>query len=498
MRNFNIADGLISYQYGCTKYDELLNNDDNIGIHGENLTIVILSCNRSKATIKLLDSISNILVGYLGKVAIADNNSSKQEKEALKKYISKSTLNINLIEFDKNYGVAGGRNKIINYIDTDWIFNLDNDIYFIKNPIAIIQKTIAQLGVKFLNLPLLSEDNETVFANGGTLHVNYLNNVKSIGGGSMYEQSKITDDNCNPSLSTFIFGGASILNKQTFIECGMFDDNMFVGFEDIDFSICIFNKGLKIGNCPTFSLVHDHTIEVNENSLEYEKIRFNKGILKESATYFENKWDCKVWDANMEMWLEQRQKDLRIFDKRQEQKVENKLIIKPKIALVVDVEGWCFWNIAQELKKYLSDFYDFEIIPLDNIENNIVKLFFYIRNFDLVHFFWRSQLSLLENCDDYLRSCGLDYDWFKSIYMDNKVITTDVGIVNEALGNKQKRFILKERNKDNLKSKILELLNNRGILKQLSEENLKSIKQWDWKNITKEFKLFFDENLKNK
>lgn len=661
MRNFNIADGLISYQYGCTKYDELLNNDDNIGIYGENLTIVILSCNRSKATIKLLDSISNILVGYLGKVVIADNNSSKQEKEALKKYISKSTLNINLIEFDKNYGVAGGRNKIINYIDTDWIFNLDNDIYFIKNPIAIIQKTIAQLGVKFLNLPLLSEDNETVFANGGTLHVNYLNNVKSIGGGSMYEQSKITDDNCNPSLSTFLFGGASILNKQTFIECGMFDDNMFVGFEDIDFSICIFNRGLKIGNCPTFSLVHDHTIEVNENSLEYEKIRFNKGILKESATYFENKWDCKVWDANMEMWLEQRQKDLRIFDKRQEQKVENKLIIKPKIALVVDVEGWCFWNIAQELKKYLSDFYDFEIIPLDNIENNIVKLFFYIRNFDLVHFFWRSQLSLLENCDDYLRSCGLDYDWFKSIYMDNKVITTcvydhlylddlqftnsllkncntyyvsssklldiynkneniikkpftlitdgidlelfkpmnlnrfdkndkltigwvgnsawsaeiedfkgfntilkpvvdelieegyplkplyadrqikmiphekmpeyyskidvcvcvskmegtpnpvleamacgvpiittDVGIVNEALGNKQKRFILKERNKDNLKSKILELLNNRGILKQLSEENLKSIKQWDWKNITKEFKLFFDENLKNK
>ena len=236
MRNFNIADGLISYQYGCTKYDELLNNDDNIGIHGENLTIVILSCNRSKATIKLLDSISNILVGYLGKVVIADNNSSKQEKEALKKYISKSTLNINLIEFDKNYGVAGGRNKIINYIDTDWIFNLDNDIYFIKNPIAIIQKTIAQLGVKFLNLPLLSEDNETVFANGGTLHVNYLNNVKSIGGGSMYEQSKITDDNCNPSLSTFLFGGASILNKQTFIECGMFDDNMFVGFEDIDFS----------------------------------------------------------------------------------------------------------------------------------------------------------------------------------------------------------------------------------------------------------------------
>ena len=78
------------------------------------------------------------------------------------------------------------------------------------------------------------------------------------------------------------------------------------------------------------------------------------------------------------------------------------------------------------------------------------------------------------------------------------IITTDVGIVNEALGNKQKRFILKERNKDNLKSKILELLNNRGILKQLSEENLKSIKQWDWKNITKEFKLFFDENLKNK
>ena len=53
-------------------------------------------------------------------------------------------------------------------------------------------------------------------------------------------------------------------------------------FEDIDFSITIFNKGLKIGNCDTLSLVHDHTISVDEDSLEYEKTRFVEGIKRKS------------------------------------------------------------------------------------------------------------------------------------------------------------------------------------------------------------------------
>lgn len=659
MKEYKISEGLKSFKYGCSRLDELLSNDDNIGIAGENLTIVILSCNRSKATIKLLNSISEHLKDFEGKILIADNASNKVELNNLKKYMNKSKLNVSIVEFEKNYGVAAGRNKILDYVETEWIMNLDNDIYFIKDPIQMIQKTISQLGVKFLNMPLLSEDGKTIFANGGTLYVSYDNNYKSVGGGSMFSQTKAEFEDFSPSLSTFVFGGASVIHKPTFIECGKFDDNMFIGFEDIDFSITLFNKGMKIGNCPILALVHDHTINIDENSIEYEKIRFNQGILKKSAAYLEKKWNCKVWDVNMEMWLEQRQKDLGILPK---QKNASSEIHKPKIALIVDVENWCFWNIATEIKQNLSENYEFEIIPFDDININIVQLFFYLRNkqFDLVHFFWRSHLSKLNYSNEYLYSCGMDFDWFKQIYMDNisittavydhlyldnisftndilkycdnysvsskkllqiyestseivknpqmeisdgvdlnlfkpinigrlnnqknltigwvgnsawsaeiedfkgfntilkpiidelikegypiktlyadrqvrmiehkdmpeyyskidlcicvskvegtpnpvleamacgvPIITTDVGIVKEVFGPKQRNFILKKRSKEELKKKIIEIIDNKFVLKELSKENLKYIKKWDWKIIGKNFKKFFDENLRS-
>lgn len=334
---------------------------------------------------------------------------------------------------------------------------------------------------------------------------------------------------------------------------------------------------------------------------------------------------------------------------------------KPKIALIVDVKNWCFWNIAEIVKENLKGFYDFEIIPLSIIEDNIVRLLFYAKKFDLVHFFWRGHLTyineyhprvielgmkyeefyktyveslnittaiydhlyldnievtnqILEKCKNYTVSSkklfkiynenqyiikkpemmvtdGVDLSIFKprnlerfkekralvigwvgnsewasekedfkgfntilkpaikelleenceikTLFADRKegmiphdempkyyskidvlvcvskiegtpnpvleamacgvpIISTDVGIVNDAFGKKQKEFILPERNKENLKKTIKKLVNNKKALTELSNENLVQIQKWDWKIITKKFKNFFDNNLNNK
>ncbi|MGN1379200.1 MAG: glycosyltransferase [Bacilli bacterium] len=660
MKDNNLSYSIYELKYGYGIYDFMLSDDDNIGSDGENLTIVILSFNRSESTIRLLESISEQLSNFHGKVLIADNNSNSIDIKKLKKFISKSSLDIDLVCFDKNYGVAGGRNRIINYVKTDWFMSLDNDIYFISNPLSEIQKTISLLGLKFINLPLISDDQKTIFSNGGSLFIDVDNsNNFYLGGGSMFKQSSIENNNIlKPSLSTFLLGGSSVLNKDEFIRCGMFDENYFIGFEDIDFSISIFNKGLKIGNCPILSLVHNHTISYDKNSLEYEKTRFNSGILKKSSEYFEKKHNFKIWNVNLEMWIEQRQKELGVYDKKNFNKINKD---KKKIALVVDVEGWCFWNISQRIKENLSEFYDFEIIPLDIIDNNVIKLLFYTKSFDLVHFFWRGHLSLFDSFQDYCNECGISYQGFielyikpqiittsvydhlyldnvdftnkilnvcknytvsskmlEKIYIENKkiikkpqmvitdgvdlnlffpmnldrllnnkklvigwvgnsawsneiedfkgfntiikpaiqelidegypiiscyadkqekmipyeempdyyakidiclcaskmegtpnpilesmacgipIITTNVGIVSEVFGKKQKKFIVNQRTKEAFKEKIIMLLENRYILKELSDENLKRIKSWDWKIKTNGFKEFFDKNLIDK
>lgn len=93
----------------------------------------------------------------------------------------------------------------------------------------------------------------------------------------------------------------------------------------------------------------------------------------------------------------------------------------------------------------------------------------------------------------------------ESMYSGVPIISTDVGIVSEALGNKQKEFILGDRengkNDDNirklLKQKIIDLYNNRKLFEELSQENLQSIIDFDGGKTIKEFEKFFDKCLKN-
>lgn len=86
------------------------------------------------------------------------------------------------------------------------------------------------------------------------------------------------------------------------------------------------------------------------------------------------------------------------------------------------------------------------------------------------------------------------------------LISTDVGIVSEAFGKKQKQYIIGSRengkNDENIKSilkqKIIELYNNREKLKELSIENQKSIVEFDGGKIIKEYEKFFDYCLNTK
>ena len=62
----------------------------------------------------------------------------------------------------------------------------------------------------------------------------------------IYLSKKIVALPIEQPSSNFLFGGASIIKKDTFVKCGMFDENMFIGFEDTDLSLRLYNMGYKI------------------------------------------------------------------------------------------------------------------------------------------------------------------------------------------------------------------------------------------------------------
>lgn len=94
----------------------------------------------------------------------------------------------------------------------------------------------------------------------------------------------------------------------------------------------------------------------------------------------------------------------------------------------------------------------------------------------------------------------------ESMHCGIPIITTDVGIVNEAFGKTQKEYIIGNRHngkndeniKKELKEKIIELYNDRHKFKELSEENIKNINIFDGGKTLKSFENYFEKFLTTK
>lgn len=403
----------------------------NIGSSGEHLTISFLSMNRSSLSIKLLKSIEQFLPHFAGEVLIIDNGSSAEEIELLRVACSTLPFRTRIVELGQNFGVSGGRNRTIPHVQTEWLMCLDNDIYFTMNPLKQIQHDLATLGCHFMSLPLLDPDGETLFARGGHVYVSYEDGELHIGAGSASLQTKMQGAIGQPFLGTFLFGGACIVNKATFDRVGRYDEAMFVGFEDIDFSIRLFQQGYKVGCASTCALVHDHPMPDSNADRDYERERFSRNILHKSAMHLEAKHGFKIWGDAVDHWLQSRQDELGLNNEAEHisapHKVAPSVHKKTKIALIIDTDNWAFGNIARQLERYLKDQFDFVVIPMDIIDN-IDRIFMMTEDCDIVHFFWREHLTLIGTpyYRSYVENLGMPYALFHERFIATKKLSTSV------------------------------------------------------------------------
>ncbi len=141
-------------------------------------------------------------------------------------------------------------------------------------------------------------------------------------------------------------------------------------------------------------------------------------------------------------------------------------ILKPVIEELIE-EGY-------PVEKYFADRQE-RMIPHDEMVNYYSKIDLYVCT---------SKIEGTPNPVLESMACGVP------------IISTDVGIVPDVLGKKQKEYILKERTKECLKERIIYLLEHYEELEKLSQENIENIKNWSWDVITKRMKKFFDKALK--
>ena len=395
----------------------------NIGDNGENLTIAVLSMNRAALTIRLYRSILEQIPDFRGQLLIGDNGSSKEELAKLHTAFSYAPFKTRILEFGQNYGVAGGRNKLFAAVETDWLMSLDNDLYFTSNPLLQAQKDINALGVQFLAMPLLDKGDCNSGIYGGNLYLEPKDGKPSVGVGSAYQiRREFANKPMDGFLCTGLPGGAAILNKATFLQAGGFEGNMFVGFEDTEFSVRLFQKGYKVGSCGMISLEHDHPKVEAAADRKYEQTRFSNKRLLESARYFEQKHGFYVWNAAVAEWVEMRQQQ--VIGANPAKNVSEK---RKRIALVIDQPNWALDHVADQIIKNLSDEFDFSRIYGVDIDN-FTDVVILAEKCDIVHVLWRGHLASFNGqyCQQRIRNLGLSREEFMKRYVEGKVISTEV------------------------------------------------------------------------
>jgi MoaA/NifB/PqqE/SkfB family radical SAM enzyme/GT2 family glycosyltransferase len=458
-----ISPGLRRTQYVFDERHSILSDagadvfGPNVGADGRNLTIAFLSLNRAKLSIRLLESIRAHLVNFAGEVLIGDNGSSPAELDSLEAYLQTFPYRARLLKFGSNLGVGRGRNRLMQEARTHWVISLDNDIYFTENPIRQLQNELGTLGCHFMSFPLLNPDGATLAAHGGCLQTVIQNDrprltinpvmvpgmpVEPEGSNELFDQA---------FLCTFLFGGASILNRPSFNRMGGFDAQMQVGFEDIDFSLRLFREGMKVGTSALRFLVHDHPKAESTSDSDYEKTRFSRRALYDAALHLEQKSGFKIWGDEVDNWLRTNE------DKQGWEASSHPLDgreqpasgTRPRIALVTDTDNWAFANIANQLKRHLGDRFDFEVISLVNLAD-IEKSRWFATNcrgffadggasalgtmlvategFDVVHIFWREFLTIVDTpmLEDYATRLGMTYPEFRRRFIEGRTISTCV------------------------------------------------------------------------
>lgn len=396
---------------------------ENIGVNGENLTIAVLSMNRASLTIRLYQSILKQIPNFRGCFLIGDNGSCKEELDKLYAAFIHAPFQIRILEFGKNYGVAGGRNKLFAAVETDWLMSLDNDLYFTSNPLQQAQKDINALGVHFLAMPLLDKGDTNSGIYGGNLYLEPIEGRPAIGVGSAYQiRREFANQPMDGFLCTGLPGGAAILNKATFIQLGGFEGNMFVGFEDTEFSIRLFQKGYKVGSCGMISLEHDHPKVKIESDRQYEKTRFSSQRLMESARFFEQKHGFYVWSEAVSDWVAMRQQQTNVSGS-----VETVLKKRQRIALVIDRPNWALDHVADQIIRNLSDEFDFIRIYGSDIDN-FVDVLMVAEKCNLIHVLWRGHMASFsgEYCQNRIRNLGMTPEEFIGRYVSGKVISTEI------------------------------------------------------------------------
>lgn len=218
------------------------------------IAVVILNWNGQQYLEKFLPGVVRYSSAADVRIFVADNGSTDNSIS----FIKKNFKNVGIIEFDRNYGFAGGYNKVFNEINSKYYILLNSDIEVTENWIEpIIAKMDSDPSIAAAMPKILSFKERSKFeyagAAGGFIDKwgypfcrgRILNNIEN------------DNNQYNKPIEIFWASGACLFIKsKIFHKAGGFDNDFFAHMEEIDLCWRMKTLGYKIYCYPFTRVFH--------------------------------------------------------------------------------------------------------------------------------------------------------------------------------------------------------------------------------------------------
>lgn len=213
--------------------------------------IVILNWNGFKDTIKCLESCGELNYSNF-RTLVVDNGSADGSEKIIREHFP----DIPFIQTGKNLGFAGGNNVGIRHAleqGADYIWILNNDTVVDKTCLDfMIRAAEADPGIGMVGNKIYYHRNHgTIWYAGGTVDLEK--------GGLTHHIGKDCKDDGSfdmPGPTGYVTGCSVLVKKETVQDIGLLDENYFLYFEDVDWSLKARQKGWKLFYEPKAKLWH--------------------------------------------------------------------------------------------------------------------------------------------------------------------------------------------------------------------------------------------------
>ena len=229
----------------------------------KSIAIVILNWNGKKLLEQFLQSVIENSNHPGAEVIVADNASTDDSVQ----FLQKEFPDIKIIQLEKNYGFAGGYNRALSQIDSDYYLLLNSDVLPEKNWIHALYSQLNDDDSLAVLMPKIrSYKNQNMFEYAGAAGGFIDKYGYPFCRGRIFDSTEQDFDQYNQSSEVFWASGASFLiNAKLYKEFGGLDESFFAHMEEIDLCWRLKNRGYKIKYIPESIVYHVGGASLNQS-----------------------------------------------------------------------------------------------------------------------------------------------------------------------------------------------------------------------------------------